>query len=204
MTWVKLDTGIYLHPKVQAISLLSRWLYVSSLCYAARYRTDGWIPNRALSGLVPETKRPLTAVKALVEVGLWEQADGGWKIHDYGHYQRSSEQISFDENDAASRGRAGTRARARLRARPLASAPALDVDVDVDVEKTPPSPPKGGRAADRDRYEQQLASWVARHFPGIPPKAVAHEAALLRERRIEPTAEALTPRIEAMRERLPT
>lgn len=37
----------------------------------------------------------------------------------------------------------------------------------------PPNPPSGGRKRDRDRYEQQLQGWVARHLPNHPAQAAA-------------------------------
>lgn len=35
----------------------------------------------------------------------------------------------------------------------------------------PPSPPKGGRKRDRDRYEADAAAWAAEHFPDLHPNA---------------------------------
>ena len=203
MTWIKLDTRIRSHPKLQAISDRSWRYYVCSLCYAADYRTDGLIPNAVLSHVDPEAKRPRSTAEQLVSAGLFEQVDGGYQIHDYGDYQQSSEQIRADENGASraqAPARAHTAAPARTRSRGRARAQARPPeDVDVDRE-TPPDPPTGGRATDRDSYEAELGEFTRRHFPGVPPKAVAHYASLLRARRIEPTLEALRPLITSNQE----
>lgn len=62
-----------------------------------------------------------------------------------------------------------------------------------------PQPPEGGRARDRLRYEGELSSFAAEHFPGIEVGYVEHHARQLRSRGRSPTPEALRPLVEPHR-----
>jgi hypothetical protein len=84
MGWVKLDDGFPHHPKVVGLSLDARWAYVESLCYAARYETDG---------VVPDAVAPNGTVRAeLLASGLWENSGKSISIHDYLVYNPSREE----------------------------------------------------------------------------------------------------------------
>lgn len=59
-------------------------LYVASICYAQRLRTDGRIPRNALALLLPGCPSPAPRLlKKLVELRLWEVTEDGWTVHDY-------------------------------------------------------------------------------------------------------------------------
>ena len=103
MSWVRIDDRAPEHRKQLAAGPAACWLWVCGLSYANRQsQHDGFIPHAAL-GLLGCGARAHKDAARLVEVGLWEAADGGWYIHDYDHYQMSKEQVL----DRAARGRAG-------------------------------------------------------------------------------------------------
>jgi hypothetical protein len=79
--WVKLDDGFPTHPKVVRLSLEARWAYIESLCYAAKYETDGLIPDVvAANGPVREE---------LLAAGLWESGTAAVQVHDFLIYNPS-------------------------------------------------------------------------------------------------------------------
>lgn len=81
MSWVKLDDDFPHHPKVVGLSLEARWAYIESLCYAAKYETDGVIPGAiAPNGPVREE---------LISSGLWENLETSVHIHDFLAYNPS-------------------------------------------------------------------------------------------------------------------
>ncbi len=95
MSWVKLDDNYADHPKVVAAGPLAAWLNVAAWCYAARYRTDGFVPYNAVGRLCDTmTYDPHDLARRLVEVGLWEavsdNAYDGYRIHDYLQYNPSA------------------------------------------------------------------------------------------------------------------
>lgn len=87
MTRVPLDDGFYEHPKAHAAGPLGRDMFLASLCYARRNQTDGFIPLTEISRLTTGINRPGRIAKRLVRIGLWEQSDGGYVIHDYAAHQ---------------------------------------------------------------------------------------------------------------------
>ena len=82
MGWVKLDDGFPDHPKVVGLTDEALREYVRSLCYAARYETDGIVPDQvAANGSVREE---------LLAAGLWESGTASTiGIHDFLVYNPS-------------------------------------------------------------------------------------------------------------------
>ncbi len=97
--WIKVDDGFISHPKVlTAAGLVGRYglgrvvaLWLKGLSYAGRYQTDGFLPNEFVR--TSDEIGTVFVTKALLEVGLWERADGGYRIHDYHDYNPRAEKI---------------------------------------------------------------------------------------------------------------
>ena len=70
MTWVRLDDGIYDHPKMLSVAPSDRLLYVWGLCWSARHGTDGVIPTSALPYLALFAGADTDASSRLVAAGL--------------------------------------------------------------------------------------------------------------------------------------
>jgi len=102
MTWVKLDDGFCDHPKVLAAGPAAGWLYVAGLCYAGRFLTDGFIPS-GVERKLTDLPRPGVLVAKLLDVGLWEEVDGGWWIHDFDRFQRTKAQVDGTRKKGAER-----------------------------------------------------------------------------------------------------
>jgi hypothetical protein len=60
---------------------------------------------------------------------------------------------------------------------------------DQTEEELPPLPPQGGRDRDRVAFEDQMAAWTQRYFPGADPGLVTSLATRLRTRGVMPSAE---------------
>jgi hypothetical protein len=82
VSWIKIDDQFPDHPKVITAGPAAGWLYVCGLCYCGRYLTDGFIPSGQVRRLA-DLKDPQKLADALVSVGLWEVAEGGYQVHDY-------------------------------------------------------------------------------------------------------------------------
>lgn len=99
MTWVKIDDRFPDHPK--ALALGDDYdacvvLHLRGLCYCAANLTDGFIPSRIFKGYEDQ-------IDALVSVGLWKDARGGYQIHDYLDYNPSREKVLEDRARGAER-----------------------------------------------------------------------------------------------------
>lgn len=107
MSWVKLDDRFPDHPKAAGLSDAAFRAYITSLCYAARFLTDGFIP------LAIARKLALPKVLIQLTVGLWDEAEDGYQIHDYLDYNPSrnsvlnkKEEIRQARSNAGSKGAA--------------------------------------------------------------------------------------------------
>jgi hypothetical protein len=118
---VRLDDGFASHPKMVAAGPLGLAMQVAALCYCNRYLTDGYVPRAVpasllnLEELAFATSGNGDAVGAgcdadaamvvgdLVQAGVWEEADGGWLIHDYFSYQPSKEEVLAERAAARER-----------------------------------------------------------------------------------------------------
>lgn len=91
LPWVRLDTQFANNPKV--VELIAKkqhqaaFAYVCGLAYSGAHGTDGYIPEHCLF-LVHATKKE---ANALVNVGLWNLAPGGWDINGWDEFQVSDE-----------------------------------------------------------------------------------------------------------------
>jgi hypothetical protein len=97
--WTKLDDGFADHPKVAFLSDAAFRSFVSGLCFANRYLTDGVILSHAVAKISTAKVR-----KELVAVGLWkDREDGGVSIHDFLEYNRDAETVKAERRANAER-----------------------------------------------------------------------------------------------------
>jgi hypothetical protein len=102
MTWARFADDMPDHPKVIAVGPLGAWMFVCSVTWSNRYLTDGFIPSGVVRRLA-DVDEPARLAIRLVEVGLWERADGGYRIHDYADYQPSAESVRHERAENARR-----------------------------------------------------------------------------------------------------
>lgn len=100
MPWVKLSDDFPDTPKLGMIEPTLRpfavELYIAGLCYSARMLTDGFIPGGHLRRLVDVEAHgiePVRIAAELVAVGLWQETERGYTVHDFLDYNRSREQV---------------------------------------------------------------------------------------------------------------
>jgi hypothetical protein len=95
MAWVRIDDQFTDHPKLAAAGPVAGWVYVSGLCYAARYLTDGFVPETIalrFDGSSPEV------LENLVECSLWDRVNGGYLIHDFLDYNPPASKVNTLED----------------------------------------------------------------------------------------------------------
>ncbi len=107
--WLRLEVDLPTHPKILRAGERAGWIYISALCYAARYQTNGHIPSEALPllGCDPD------CLTKLISTGLWELAEGGYQIHDWGKYQFDTQQKLAMRSAKAKAGKKGAAKRWR-------------------------------------------------------------------------------------------
>lgn len=219
MAWVKMDDRFSGNPKVRRAWRQSRasiGLYAMALTYSAQHETDGRIEAWWVEEVLPG-KDGATAIRALVDAGLWdENDDGSWVIHDYLEHNESrkeAEERRLRDRDRKSRGGKVSRGNptgvredsTRIPDGFHADSERNPSGVRADSGSTrarvpsrpvpsnnPPNPPEGGRRRDLDAYEAQLEAWAASVVPEADEHyrlpGARHALSVLRVQRREPTA----------------
>ncbi len=94
MTWAKVDDHANEHRKQIAAGGEACWLWTCGLMYANRQTArDGFIPAAVVGMLYPYPPAKTAKLAArLVAVGLWVEADGGYRIHQFTIWNQTKEQ----------------------------------------------------------------------------------------------------------------
>ncbi|MGB9886787.1 MAG: DnaD domain-containing protein [Moorellales bacterium] len=108
-------------------------MQVAALCYCNKYLTDGFIPREVVPTLLNlqglgmrlwqgeligggEEARWELIVRDLIEAGIWEEVEGGYRIHDYLDYQPSKAEVLAEREQKRLAGQKGGQASAQARA----------------------------------------------------------------------------------------
>ena len=115
MSWVKIEPETTTHLKVREAGLEAMGLWLAGLCYCTRYRTDGRIDKNRIHHVWPwmsdgtlgvDQRQTLIGIaRRLVAVGLWDEKDSHWRVHDFLDYQESRKEINLKRQAARDRQR---------------------------------------------------------------------------------------------------
>lgn len=104
--WFKVDDDFYDHPKVAALTLSARGLWVTCGSYCGRHLTDGHISRKQIRALAGKSARQ---VSELIDSGLWHRCTVHdvecIVFHDWHTMQPSREEEQQRRADAAERKR---------------------------------------------------------------------------------------------------
>jgi len=101
MTWFRIDDGFWSHPKIVQLSDAAITLWTRSGSYSCQHLTDGHLTTHALRMVGGKAR----VADELVHAGLWETDNGGYRFHDWEHYQESSEVVLARRANARERQR---------------------------------------------------------------------------------------------------
>ncbi len=114
MTWAKFCDTILDHPKCIEAGEDATSLFIRSVVWCCKHLTDGRIPRAALRTITARDDAEGLAAR-LVAVGLWEDRDGAWWVHDFLDYNPSRAEVDGKRADLSAKrsaaGRAGNVAR---------------------------------------------------------------------------------------------
>lgn len=223
MSWIKVDDHFDEHPKMARVGPLGWGVWLAGLAYANRNLTDGFIPIEVAeaiggrwrvrcdglvwsicrtSGADGEDMTSEWVTDLLIDAGLWEVAEDGYRIHDYAQYQPTRADADARADDIRAKRAAagkvgGVRSGASKRAANMSVTEATakqteskseangkqkrspDPDPDPDPETTPKPPPAGeeslrsGEDPDPPSFATRLQACLS--FPGDPVEQAAKE-----------------------------
>ncbi len=108
MAWVKLDDQAPRNSKMLKAGPAACWLWVCGIAHAQSQLTDGFIAIEALPMIgVTGVNRVEKLAEQLVTVGLFERADGGYRVHDYLDHNPSRASVLAKRAEDAKRKRQG-------------------------------------------------------------------------------------------------
>lgn len=159
MTWARFDDGYWRHPKIRSLSLEAIALDVVAISYATDQRSiDGRISRADLATIAAlhplAAPRISAAVEELVAGRRWHVDGDGWRIHDFGEYQRSSA-VREARRKNAERNR---RYRARKKAAAAAGRPYPNAS--LDTESVTPNVTLARRHAPRHGVTPETAQLI--------------------------------------------
>jgi hypothetical protein len=102
MTWFKIDDGFHCHPKVLTAGNAATGLYVRLGSWCSQQLTDGQIPAEVATVY----GRP-AEIRSLVDSGLLEQTESGYRIRDYLDYNPSRQDVLTEREKKVRAGRSG-------------------------------------------------------------------------------------------------
>ncbi len=103
MPWVRIDDGVYDHPKFLGLTFEASGVWLHTLAWSARQLTDGQLPRLAVQRLLAGDKRLTKIAAELVTAGLWDETPDGWEIHDFHDYQPTAAGVEEERRKARER-----------------------------------------------------------------------------------------------------
>lgn len=172
MAWLRIDDTVPEHRKMLEAGPEACWLWVCGIAYCQRQLTDGFIPALALPMIgVPGAMRAKKLADALVDAGLFEAVEGGYRVHDYHDHNATKDEalarkggISRARSAAGKRGAEVRWQNGKQDGNAMASPNGKPIAPSHPSTKNPPNPPsaKGGRLT---RAERKAAEKVLPYVP---------------------------------------
>lgn len=93
MAWLRIDDRVRTHPKIAQAGPAAAWLWFCGVCYCREHLTDGFLPKPVIPTLALNLPNPWRHAARLVEVRLWEDAVGGYLVHDFLDWNPSKAEV---------------------------------------------------------------------------------------------------------------
>jgi hypothetical protein len=102
--FVPLDVGYAEDHKIIAAGPVAELLYIRSLAFVKRARSDGWLSRNQLAAVSPRISNRARAVQRLCDVGLWTPNGDGWYITAWSRHNQPANDIQKTKSKAGTLG----------------------------------------------------------------------------------------------------
>jgi hypothetical protein len=154
MPWVRIEDDMPNHPKVAKLSDAGFRAYVTAICHAAHFLTDGIVAVESLNKVKP------VAVKEVLAAGLFEETTAGIEVHDFLEFNPSREETLERRKVRAEMGSRGGRISAAKRKQELKPR----------LESQPSKHSSGHSSVDMERSSKQNPTTSRIHpLPSLDP-----------------------------------
>lgn len=127
MPWVRIEDDMPNHPKVAKLSDAGFRAYVTAICHAAHFLTDGRVAVESLQKVRP------AAVKEVLAAGLFEETEKGIAVHDFLDFNPSRDETLERRRMRAELGARGGHAKAAKRYQTASGEPARSQGLATDA-----------------------------------------------------------------------
>ena len=135
MAYVKVECSVPRNRKFVKAGPGPSWLWLCGLAYCQEGLTDGFIPDEAIEFLGVKAKVARALAHHLVDAGLWDVVEGGWRVHDYLAHNKSSDQVNELKGKQAAGGKLGGRPKQKVPENlPITSKVSVSKTFPVDVD----------------------------------------------------------------------
>jgi hypothetical protein len=168
MAYIQVEASVRTHKKFLKVGPAASWLWLCGVGYCQDGLTDGFIPAEALKYL--GVKAPSSLKDQLVAVGLWDEAPGGWLVHDYLQHNKSAAAVADVKHSKRAAGAAGGRASGEAR-REAHSEAGASAGAEAPIE--PPREPISSHLCSTHLISSQLGSSTDSSEPSNGSKPAA-------------------------------
>lgn len=166
MVWFKVDDALSMHMKAFTAGNQALGLWVRAGSWSMHQLSDGFIPK----GVVQALGGDWDDAAALINAGLWHEAEGGYVFHDWAEYQPTRESVLADREAAAERMR---RVRANKQANEQKNAQGTNGDRSATPSRPVPTPdsygyvPESSHVGNRARETDEKKSIIVNSLTGL-------------------------------------
>lgn len=152
MPWFKVDDAFHSHPKAMSAGNAALGLWVVAGSWSSANLTDGFVPDYVLPRLVSSEANGEASASVLasrlVEANLWRQVRGGYRFHDWDHFQPSAGEEKEKRRKRSEAGRKGGLASGKTRSKPRSNdeafaSPSVEAKTNPEPEPVPSTSPNG-------------------------------------------------------------
>lgn len=114
MAWARFDDRFHEHRKVRRVwrrQPAALGLHLMAVTYSCGHLTDGHVDPEFVEDQVHDPEQREAMVGALVDAGLWEPTDDGWRIHDFTDFNPTRREVEARRNAKIKAGKRGAKAR---------------------------------------------------------------------------------------------
>lgn len=154
MPWFRVDDGFCMHAKVVQAGNSAIGLWVRAGSWSAQQLTDGFVPD----AMIPALGAVLDDAQRLVDVGLWETVDGGYRFWQWTERQPTRAQVEAERESARARMRRSRQAK-RTSSQRSAS--------DRADERSTGNKADGAPLPDGFPLTEQMKTWAASVVPDV-------------------------------------
>ncbi|MEJ6554053.1 hypothetical protein PQI51_03320 [Microbacterium esteraromaticum] len=177
MPWFKVDDALAMHMKAFMAGNKALGLWVRAGSWSMHQLSDGFIPREVVGALGGDWDD----AAALINAGLWHEAEGGYAFHDWSEYQPTREQVLAERAAATERKR---RSREKSQGESRRDAQGTDGGSHPSPSRPVPTPtttyvPESKSLDNRARSDEKLSTTeerMAAQF-GVQPERVQRKVA---------------------------